>query len=324
MTEIAVRQDATVSIIQTAAADMDAAHRMATALVSTAFCPQHFKGKPDDATAAVLYGAEVGLSPLASLQNIYVISGRPAMYARTMSAVVMSHGHEMWTEESTAQKVVVCGRRKGSEHVERSEWTYDRARKAGYTTNKKYDTDPQSMLYARASGDVARHVAPDALLGMAYSVEELQEAPVGADGVPDIAAPRTGADRLREAIGSPPSAETPQEPVRATAERTDQGITRPQLTALNAALTGDLGLAERDDKLAFLSEELGRPIGSSQELTKAEASDLIDRIKRREVAAPPAAPPAAAAVVEPPADWVEEPPADWQPTEPDGTQAGAQ
>ena len=136
------------------------------------------------------------------------------------------------------------------------------------------------MLYARASGDVARHIAPDALLGMAYSVEELQEAPVGPDGVPDIATPRTGADRLRDAIGSPPPAEAPQEPVRATAERTDQGITRPQLTALNAALTSDLGLTERDDKLAFLSEELGRPIGSSQELTKAEASQLIDKIKR--------------------------------------------
>ncbi|MCZ4506609.1 hypothetical protein O4273_27765, partial [Rhodococcus ruber] len=33
---------------------------------------------------------------------------------------------------------------------------------------------PQSMLYARASGDIARRVAPDALLGMAYHVEELE------------------------------------------------------------------------------------------------------------------------------------------------------
>ena len=270
MTEIAIRQDHAVSIIQTAAADMDAAHRMATALVSTAFCPQHFKGKPDDATAAVLYGAEVGLSPLASLQNVYVISGRPAMYARTMAAVVMSHGHELWTEESTPAKVVVCGRRKGSEHVERSEWTYDRARKAGYTTNKKYDTDPQSMLYARASGDVARHIAPDALLGMAYSVEELEQSPTGPDGVPVITAVKSGADRLREAI-TPPT----QEPVKATAER---GASKEQVAELNALMEAR-GVTSKAGKLTFLSEQAGRPIASSAELTAVEADALAGNLR---------------------------------------------
>jgi hypothetical protein len=280
MTEIAVRQDNAVSIIQTAAADMEAAHRMAVALVSTAFAPAHFQRKPDDATAAILYGAAIGLDPLASLQNIYVISGRPAMYARAMMAVVLSHGHEMWTEESTPARVVVCGRRKGSEHVERSEWTYDRARKAGYTSNKKYDTDPQSMLYARASGDVARHIAPDALLGMAYSVEELEQAPAGADGVPAITTVRTGADRLREAIGTPP----PQEPVKTTAERGDSLRTEAQSKALHAGLTA-LQITDRDAGLAYISQLIGRDIDSTRDLTRAEASTAIDLMKAAEDAA---------------------------------------
>ena len=277
MTEIAVRQDNAVSIIQTAAADMEAAHRMAVALVSTAFAPAHFQRKPDDATAAILYGAAIGLDPLASLQNIYVISGRPAMYARAMMAVVLSHGHEMWTEESTPARVVVCGRRKGSEHVERSEWTYDRARKAGYTSNKKYDTDPQSMLYARASGDVARHIAPDALLGMAYSVEELEQSPTGPDGVPAITTVKTGADRLREAI-TPPGAPPTEEPVKATAERGDPLRTEAQSKALHAGLNA-LQITDRDAGLAYISQLIGRDIDSTKELTRVEASKAIDLMK---------------------------------------------
>lgn len=174
MTTDIVARPTQVSMIQAAALDMAAAHSLAKALCSTAFVPQHFKGKPDDAAAAIMYGATIDMEPLTALQNIHVISGKPGLYARTMVALVLSKGHEVWTEVDTPDRVVVAGRRKGSDNIEKSEWTIARARKAGYTSNKKYETDPQSMLYARASGDVARRVAPDALLGMAYNVEELQ------------------------------------------------------------------------------------------------------------------------------------------------------
>lgn len=171
-TELAPIQ--THSSIQQTAANLSAAHQIATALAGTSFVPQHFRGKPDDCAAAILYGATVGMDAMTSLQNLYVIGGKPALYSRPMVGIVLSHGHEIWTETDTPERVVVCGRRKGSEVIERSEWTIDRARQAGYLSNKKYSTDPQAMLYARASGDVARKVAPDALLGLAYNVEELE------------------------------------------------------------------------------------------------------------------------------------------------------
>ena len=66
------------------------------------------------------------------------------------------------------------------------------------------------------------------------------------------------------------------EPVKATAERADEPITPKQLTALNAALSQDLGFTEREDKLAYLSAELGREIDSSKEVTKQEAMRLLD------------------------------------------------
>ena len=58
--------------------------------------------------------------------------------------------------------------------TETSTWTIDRAKKAGYTTNKKYATDPQAMLFAKATAEVCRKIAPHILLGIQYSYEELQ------------------------------------------------------------------------------------------------------------------------------------------------------
>jgi hypothetical protein len=188
--DIAIREDR--SLVQQTAADMDAAYRIAEVLCRTSFAPQHFRGKPEEATVAILYGQGIGMDPQTALQNLYVISGKPALYARAMVAIVLGAGHEVWTEVSTDECVTVCGKRKGTENVERAEWTIERAKKAGYTTNKKYQTDPQAMLYARASGDIARHIAPDALLGMAYNVEELQAAEVvdGAHRITHAAPPR--------------------------------------------------------------------------------------------------------------------------------------
>jgi hypothetical protein len=74
-------------------------------------------------------------------------------------------------------------------------------------------------------------------------------------------------------------------------------ITPAQLTALNTALTGDLGLTDRAEKLAWLTAQLGRDIGSSRDLTKAEASGLLDQIAAQPAPGVPAE--------EPTFDWPE-------------------
>jgi hypothetical protein len=252
-----------------------AANQLATSLSRTSFVPKAFQGNPGDATAAIILGDELGLSPLSALRSIYIISGTPALYARTMVALAMAHGHEVWTEASTDREVTVCGKRKGSEHVEKSTWTIDRARKAGYTNNKKYDSDPQAMLYSKAAAEIARKIAPDVLSGVPYSVEdlELEEQPK----VTVSRAPRS-VQRAPKPQAPEPEFDEPDEPepVKATAERADEPITPKQLTALNAALTSDLGFTDRDDKLAYLSGELGREIASSKDVTKQEAMRLLD------------------------------------------------
>lgn len=183
MTELAIREDAELGTFDgdptggrlvAWAASLAAAHRIGMALCETSFCPQHFRGKADEAAAAILFGDEIGLTPTQALRSVHVISGTPGLYARTMVALVQSRGHRVWTEKETETEVTVCGQRKGDTHVERSVWTLSRAQKAGYTRNAKYAQTPQDMLYARAAATICRRIAPDALAGLAVTVEELE------------------------------------------------------------------------------------------------------------------------------------------------------
>lgn len=208
-----------------------AANQLAKALSKTSFVPKDFKGNEDDTTAAIIMGDELGLSPLAALRSLYVIHGQPAMYARAMVALVQSRGHEVWTELSTDAKVIVHGQRKGSSHIETSEWTITRAQRAKYTGNTKYATNPQEMLWAKAASEICRKVAADVLAGIPYSVEDIEleeaaptttvrraerstakRAPVQPVPEPDLDATEPVAEELARTDEWPAVAEPPTEP----------------------------------------------------------------------------------------------------------------
>lgn len=165
-----------LELLQKQAEAMSAAHKLATVLCNTSMVPAVFRGKPDDGAAAILYGSELGLKPQQALQQVFVVHGQPAIYARTMVALLKAKGYKFQTLESSIDCVTVRGESPRGE-VEEASWTIDRAKKAGYTSNKKYDTDPQAMLYAKAASEVCRKLAPDVLLGIRYTAEDLELEP---------------------------------------------------------------------------------------------------------------------------------------------------
>ena len=211
-TEIALPQvsDDGIADLMKQAEAMSAAHKLATVLCNTAMVPATFRGKPDDGAAAILYGAEVGLKPQQALQQVFVVHGQPAIYARTMAALLKAKGYKFSTVESTDESVTVEGISPRGEH-ESSTWTIQRAKTAGYTSNKKYQTDPQAMLYAKAVSEVARKLAPDVLLGIKYTAEDLELEPVKATATRmDV---QRGADGVRAALAAKREPEPQPEPV---------------------------------------------------------------------------------------------------------------
>lgn len=278
-----IQSETTKSLVSWAG-EMQAANAIAKAVCGTMFAPVHFRNKPDEATAAILYGYTLEMPPMVSLKTIYVVHGTPALYAQQMYAIALSKGHEIERVHFDEERVVFRCRRRGSSTWQAVEWTIQRAQKAGYTSNAKYRENPIGMLTEKCKAEAAKLVAPDALAGMA-SVEEielgeLEYAPL--EQIPTEPA-KPKATRQRKPVEPLPvpdvALEVPEdadEPDDAEpAAEVEPGITAAQLTKLNIVLQQQ-GLTERADKLAYLSTYLERPIASSKDLTKAEAHRLID------------------------------------------------
>jgi hypothetical protein len=283
MTEIALRQDSSPALIPNAAAGLvewahaaQAAHTLAQSLVQTAFVPQTYRSKPAEATAAILAGAELGLNPLAALRAFDNIQGTAAPKAITLRAVAQSHGHKVEIVEESAAKVVARYRRVDESDWKFVEWTIEQARDLGLTSKDNWKKQPKAMLVARATSEAARRVASDALLGIPYSAEELQDA-TPEPTVP-VARQRKTVQRAPAPQAPEPEFDEPQEPVAVAAERVEELRSEAQSKALHAGLTA-LKITDRDAALAYVSQIIGRDIESTRELTKAEASKAIDSIK---------------------------------------------
>lgn len=198
---------------------MGNAFQIAEAMCKTDMVPKQYRGKPADGAAAILYGAELGLNAIQSLQQVMVINGKPGVEARTMVALLRSQGYRFTVEENTDEAVTVTGiSPSGEEYTAR--WTYDMAKKAGYTSNKLYQQIPASMLYAKAATEVCRRLGSHVLSGIQYSTEELQLQPIKATSE-RLDKPR-GASGVRAALEAKKQPEPT--PEKSQAEKAKDGI----------------------------------------------------------------------------------------------------
>ena len=72
------------------------------------FVPNTFKNKPGDILAAIQMGYEVGLSPMAALQNIAVINGRPSIWGDALLAIVQASGKLEYIKETDDGTCATC------------------------------------------------------------------------------------------------------------------------------------------------------------------------------------------------------------------------
>lgn len=289
MSEIAVRQDyAPVSYIPDAAAGLvqwaesaTAAYELARRLVTTGFAPVQYRGKPDEAAAAMLAGAEVGLSPMASLRAFDYIQGQAAPRAITLRAILQSMGHKLDYTVMTPSRVVVRGLRRGDTDWQTVEWTIKRAQDLGLTGKDQWKKQPQTMLVARATSEVARLIASDAILGIPYSAEELVDSEPEPTTTVTRATTKVTRRKAEPAQEPPePSFDNGPEPDAEPEPASETGlmITDKQLKMLHA-LFGQKGFHDREDRLDYTRSILGgTPVESSRDLTRVEASSVIDAL----------------------------------------------
>ncbi len=265
MTEIALRdeqpttaiepfQQSTVSALEVWATEADNAVRYADAVVNTAMCPTAYRGKRDEAAAAILAGVELGFKPMASLRAFHSIQGTPTLKAETIRAIVQQAGHELIIVESTDQRCIVEGRRKGSDQWQRSEWTIDRAVKAGYTKkNPNWQSNPNAMLVARACTEVGRWIASDALMGVPVSEE------IADQGVQ---------------VQIPTRRVSAADVVAAAVEHQEQMADSEQISRIQE-LFADLGMTTGAAKAELVASVIGHQVSGLHDLTTDEANLVI-------------------------------------------------
>lgn len=72
--------------------NIDSLFRFSTAVANSGICPKDFIGKPESVMVAIQMGMELGLTPMAALQNIAVINGRPSVWGDAQVAIVRATG----------------------------------------------------------------------------------------------------------------------------------------------------------------------------------------------------------------------------------------
>ncbi|MUH05376.1 recombinase family protein [Commensalibacter melissae] len=144
-------------------------------LARTNFVPKNYRGKPNDILCAIQMGAELGLSPMLSLQNIAVINDRPSIYGDAMLAICKASplcesieeyldGDQSQIETLTA----ICKvRRRGFKNEITGSFSWEDAKKAGLATKAgAWLSYPKRMLQMRARGFALRDAFPDLLNGL--------------------------------------------------------------------------------------------------------------------------------------------------------------
>jgi hypothetical protein len=188
MTDIEIHQPSTaVAVPETPGVDLAvwAEQARSAAIYAEAVCrtlmvPAQYRGKPAEATAAILAGAELGFDPMRALNAFDNIQGTPAPKATTLRAIAQKQGHRVLIAESTADRAVVRGLRRGETEWQESIWDLDRARRMGLLEKDQWKKQPQAMLVARATAEVCRWIASDAIMGVPYAAEEIDDQPAPA------------------------------------------------------------------------------------------------------------------------------------------------
>ncbi len=159
--------------------DYDSAWRLSVAISKSGLAPNGIQ-TPEAIFTAIQLGAEVGLTPMQSLQNIAVVNGKPTIWGDAQLALVRGSRQLEKFEESLDEATMTATcvvRRKGDEVDTVSKFSKADALTAGlWEKSGPWKQYPKRMLKMRARAFALRDAFPDVLKGI-YATEELQGMP---------------------------------------------------------------------------------------------------------------------------------------------------
>jgi hypothetical protein len=284
-----------VAVQQPQATALSVKIQYAQAMAQSSLLPRQYQKQPANLLFALEYADALGVSPIHAITSIHVIEGKPSASADLIASLVRKAGHKLRVTGDATTCTAILIRQDDPDFEFTATWTMAQATKANLTGKSVWKQYPSAMLRARAITEVCRMGAPDALYGVIYTPEELG-ANVDADGAPvDLGehptptpAPEPAPElkpkqtRSRKPVTpiEPPAdlpAPADDEPAEIVDEPAVELITEPQSKMMFALLaqngfTDDGTSAQKD----YLESIIGRQLTSRRDITKVEATKIID------------------------------------------------
>lgn len=157
----------------------DLAQRMARVLAASTLVPKEYQDNLPNAIIALEMAQRIGASPLAVMQNLYIVHGKPGWSAQFVIASLNSCGRYSplrfvleGTDTNRSCKAQAVELKTG-ELLEGPAVSMEMAQLEGWLERKgsKWQTMPELMLRYRAASFFGKLYAPDILMGMSTAEE---------------------------------------------------------------------------------------------------------------------------------------------------------
>lgn len=270
-TQIAKRQPLAMTSRGVNLASLEDAYRFSTAVIQSGMAPRGYT-KPEQVMIAIQHGAEVGLSPMQSLQSVAVIQGRPTLWGDALPGLAWGSGVleelEEWIEGEGENMVAHCrSRRKGQKIPRETTFSVADAKKAKlWGKGGPWSDYPKRMLQMRARGFNFRDNLADVLKGLAVR-EEINDYPaaiVAEERKPLNLAEISDYEQPTTTAEQPPEDEPPIDAEYSSdyAARMQAAETLDSLTAIREEQAADLAAGECSqavfdaDRTVFLARKV--------------------------------------------------------------------
>lgn len=251
---------------------------LASYLCRSVFVPRDFQGNAGNVLAAVQMGAEVGLGPMAALQNIAVINGRPSIWGD--AALAICKVHPEWggiREEVTASGAKCTVKRIERTRAGNVESTVTHVFSKGDAETAKlwgkqgpWQQYPKRMMQMRARAFALRDQFPDALRGLSIGEESQDIVDVEAEVVtpaeaPTDDAPRKGAAGVKDRLSKrrePKPEPTPEPEAPAIPRDAEKWV-------------GHCNTADSTDEMSAIRRDLDEVWGEMDEPTQKAITEAL-------------------------------------------------
>lgn len=157
--------------------NLDDAIILSKTLAMAAVMPAALRGKGPDVLAMILYGQDLGLSPMQAIQGIYVVNGKPQMSAQLWIALARRAGHRISVLDHTVTACTVEIKRGDTGEEHRETFTIEDAQRAKLAGKDVWLQYPKRMLLARAVSDCCRFICPEIAFGFYAEGDDFTDTP---------------------------------------------------------------------------------------------------------------------------------------------------